>query len=184
MTEHEHPLLSYRELLGELKQLVSKRTSGVMFISTLDNHAVQISIDKGKIIGCRFRFKRGEEALPLIMDMEAGRYSFTPGPSGTADKSLPPTGTLLQILDSTNNKTPADMPMQGNTELAAVPALVATELALYLGPIASILVEDYLDEKGPVRDNGALKGMITSLASEIADQGKRNEFTQHVLSKL
>jgi len=184
MTEHEHPLLSYRELLNELQQLLSQRTKGVMFISTLDNHAVQIGIDKGQIIGCRFRFKRGKEALPLIMDMEAGHYSFTSGPSGSPDNSLPPTDTLLQILASTNNKTPADMPIQGNTELAAVPALIATELALYLGPIATILVEDYLDENGPVRDNGALKGMITALASEIADQGKRKEFFQHVLSKL
>ncbi len=184
MTEQEHPLLSYRELLNELKQLLSKRTSGVMFISTLDNHAVQIGIKRGKIFGCRFRFKRGEEALPLIMAMEAGRYSFTPGPPGLPDKSLPPTDTLLQILGNTKNNTPADMPIQGNTQLAAVPALIATELAIYLGPIASILVEDYLEENGPVRDSGALKGMIIALASEIEDQGKRDEFTQHVLSKL
>lgn len=184
MAEHEHPLLSYRELISELKQLLSNRATGVMFISTLDNHAVHINLEKGTIIGCRFRFKRGLDALPLIMEMEAGHYSFNLGAPGPPDTALPPTDTLLQMLTNTGHNTPADMPIQGVTEITEVPEIIAKELAMYLGPIASVIVEDYLDEIGPVRNSGTLQKLIKSVASEIADKRKRDEFTEAVINKL
>ncbi len=184
MTKHEHPLLSYRELISELKQLISERASGVMFISTNDNHAVHIGLENGEIVGCRYRFKRGLDALPLIMEIEAGRYSFNSGPSGAADASLPPTDGLLRMLAESNMSKPTDKPIQGVSEISAAPSIIAMELAHYLGPIASVIIEDYLEEVGTVRDSSALHKMIKSVASEITDDRKRDEFTESVLSKL
>ncbi|MCP4126934.1 MAG: hypothetical protein GY753_07720 [Gammaproteobacteria bacterium] len=184
MAEHEHPLLSYRELIAELKQLLSDQAVGVMFICTLDNHAVHLGVDKGNIVGCRFRFKRGADALPMILEMEAGHYSFVPGPTGPADGSLPATDELLQMLDNSEQNTSTDLPIQGETDLSALPTIITSELTRYLGPIAAVLIEDYLDEEGPARDSGALQKMITSMASEIADVKKRDEFTKAVLNKL
>ncbi len=155
-----------------------------MFISTLDNHAVHLGVDNGNIVGCRFRFKRGIDAMPMILEMEAGHYSFVQGPTGPADGSLPATDELLEMLDNNELSTPTDLPIQGETNLSALPSIITGELTRYLGPIAAVLVEDYLDEVGPARDSGALQKMITSMASEIADITKRDEFTKAVLDKL
>ncbi len=155
-----------------------------MFISTEDNHAVHISLEKGKIIGCRFRFKRGLDALPLIMEMEAGFYSFNPGAPGPSDTALPPTDALLQMLTNTGLDTPAEMPVQGDIELTEITNIIVTELARYLGPIASLIVEDYLDDIGPIHDSGSLQKIVNSAASEIADERKRDEFVKNVFSKL
>jgi len=184
MVKHEHPLLSYHELIEELKQLISERASGVMFISTIDNHAIHIGIDDGDIVGCRYRFKRGIDALPLIMDMEAGRYSFNPGPPGTVDDNLPPTDGFIRMLADTDQAEPAQKPIQGNTEISTATSVITMELTQYIGPIATVIIEDYLDDVGPINDSGALHKMIKAVASEIADDGKRDEFTDHVLSKL
>jgi len=184
MAEHEHPLLSYRELIVELQRLLSDRSVGIMFISTMDNHAIHIGVKKGQIIGCRFRFKRGADALPLILEMEAGRYSFTPGSPGPADSQLPATEQLLDMLTHTKQNSPTDMPIQVANDLTELPNIVSDELTRYVGPIAAVLVEDYLDESGPVRDSGALQKLITSMASEITDERKRDEFTKAVVGKL
>lgn len=184
MAGHEHPLLSYSELIAELRQLLSGRATGIMFISTANNHAIHIGIQTGEIVGCRYRFKRGIDALPPIMEMEAGRYSFNPGSSGSDDPALPPTDVLLKMLSERNQGAPADVPIQGTNQPSEAHALIATELALYLGPIASVIIEDYLDDIGQVHDSGALQKMLGSVASEIADERKREEFTKSVLSKL
>jgi len=155
MATNAHPLLPFQEILSEIKHLVATKSTGTVFITSQDNHAVQIGLDSGNVIGCRFRFKRGNDALPLIAAMEAGRYSFANASYSGEDASLPPT---------------TDMLLQ--------------ELALCLGPIASILIDDYLQDEGAVDSPKELQKMILTLADEIDDPKRRDEFLQRVQSKL
>ncbi len=184
MIEHEHPLLSYNELIVELKKLLRQRATGVMFISTLDNHAIQFSLVKGHITGCRFRLKHGLDAIPHIMEMEAGRYSFNPAPPGPRDKNLPHTKTLINILGEDVPHEPTHTPIQGGIDISALPSIITNELARYLGPIAAILVEDHLDELGPIQDSSSLQKLMKRVAAEISEENKREEFIQGVMHQL
>jgi len=184
MATNAHPLLPFQEILSEIKHLVATKSTGTVFITSQDNHAVQIGLDSGNVIGCRFRFKRGNDALPLIAAMEAGRYSFANASYSGEDASLPPTTDLLHILEGDGSRQ--TLSATANTEMGGgeVATMLLQELALCLGPIASILIDDYLQDEGAVDSPKELQKMILTLADEIDDPKRRDEFLQRVQSKL
>ena len=184
MATHEHPLLPSQEIFDEIRQLVAAKSTGTIFITSQDNHAVQIGLDNGDIIGCRYRFKRGKAALPLIAAMGAGRYSFDSTNYVGEDSSLPPTANLLHILEGGSGSQAmlvTSSTEKGGEEVATV---LLQELALYLGPIASILIDDYLQDEGAIDTPDGLQRMIMTLADEIDEPGRKKEFLQRVQSKL
>jgi hypothetical protein len=72
--EHQH--LPFKLLLSTLHELCKMKKTGTMYISTDDNHAARFTLKNGEIVACGFSSKRGIEALELMRNINAGKYSF------------------------------------------------------------------------------------------------------------
>jgi hypothetical protein len=176
------PVLTYRQLIAEVRRLCVQRQTGWLFITTSDNHSVRFGLQNGAIVALTFRNKTGMEALAGIQQVLKGSPSFSnrlPDPKPQA--GLPPTPELLALLQSaaTDHPDEADTgPGPLDEALARSRPIIEAELVEYLGPMARLL----LDEHTPAASN--LSDLIDSLAREISDPAKSASFKERVRERL
>ena len=95
------PVLTYRQLIAEVRRLCVQRQTGWLFITTSDNHSVRFGLQNGAIVALTFRNKTGMEALAAIQQVLKGSPSFSNGlPNPKPQAGLPPTPELLALLQS------------------------------------------------------------------------------------
>ena len=174
------PVLTYRQLIAEVRRLCVQRQTGWLFITTSDNHSVRFGLQNGAIVALTFRNKTGMEALAAIQQVLKGSLSFSNGlPKPQA--GLPSTPELLALLQSaaTDHPDEADTgPGPLDEALARSRPIIEAELVEYLGPMARLL----LDEHVPAASN--LTNLIDSLAREISDPAKSASFKERVRERL
>jgi len=192
--------LDYGELMQELQRLCDEGRTGTMFITTTHNHSIRFILHEGDITSCVYRVKRGFDALERIKSMEGGTYRFADDVFTTMDElSLPPTSEILSSLSrraapsqsaaSSAAPAPAAKPRgrarpaagQGMTDSIKI---IEHELAMFLGPVASMYCEDYLEDEGPVSNADDLRNMVGAMADEIGDPSKETVFKEQALGKL
>ena len=176
------PVLTYRQLIAEVRRLCVQRQTGWLFITTSDNHSVRFGLQNGAIVALTFRNKTGMEALAAIQQVLKGSLSFSNGlPDPKPQPGLPPTSELLALLQSaaTDHPDEADTgPGLLDEALARSRPIIEAELVEYLGPMARLL----LDEHVPAASN--LTDLIDSLAREISDPAKSASFKERVSERL
>ena len=200
--------LEYDGLMKELKRLCDQGRTGTMFITTTHNHSIRFILHEGKITSCVYRVKRGYDALEQIKSMEGGTYRFADDVFTTMDEvDLPPTSEILSSLarraapsrsaasdheqdrDQASNRAPAPRspgrarPATGR-DMAGAIKVIEHELAMFLGPVASMYCEDYLEDEGPVSNADDLRNMVYAMADEIGDPTKETVFKERTLEKL
>jgi hypothetical protein len=149
------PVLTYRQLIAEVRRLCVQRQTGWLFITTSDNHSVRFGLQNGAIVALTFRNKTGMEALAAIQQVLKGSPSFSNGlPDPKPQAGLPPTAELLALLQS----AATDHPDEADT-----------------GP-------GPLDAHTPAASN--LTDLIDSLAREISDPAKSASFKERVRERL
>ncbi len=176
------PVLTYRQLIGEVRRLCAQRQTGWVFITTSDNHSVRFGLQNGTIVAIMFRNQTGLEALAAIQRVHKGSLRFSSGiPLPTPQAGLPPTHEVLALLQSaaTDHPDEADTgPGPLDEALARSRAVIEKELIEYLGPMARLV----LDEHVAAATN--LTELIDSLAREINDPGKSARFKERVRERL
>jgi hypothetical protein len=176
------PVLTYRQLIAEIRRLCAQRQTGWLFITTSDNHSVRFGLQNGAIVALTFRNKTGMEALAAIQQVLKGSPSFSNGlPDPKPQAGLPTTPELLALLQSaaTDHPDEADTgPGLLDEALARSRPIIEAELVEYLGPMARLL----LDEHAPAASN--LTDLIDSLAREISDPAKSTSFKERVRERL
>jgi hypothetical protein len=181
----------YHAIIEVLKDLVAQRRSGTLFITSAEKHAAHFVLKDGVVCACGYRFKRGMAAVEAIRRMTGGSYRFEANivcAKSTTD--LPDTHSLLALLDDVEppaNTTPAATgaaPIATPPRMAPLVAMVQEQLTQYLGPVAAICCEDYLDRTGGIHGLDEIKDMIHTLSEEIDDTAERREFEEASLGAV
>jgi hypothetical protein len=192
--------LEYDGLMQELQRLCDEGRTGTMFITTTHNHSIRFILHEGQITSCVYRVKRGFDALDKIKSMEGGTYRFADDVFTSMDElNLPPTGEILSSLQrraapsqsaaSVAAPAPAAKPRAwarpaAGKGMADAIKVIEHELAMFLGPVAGMYCEDYLEDEGPVSNTDDLRNMIGAMADEIGDPTKETVFKEQALGKL
>src|SRR4029453_12943821 len=154
-------VLTYGQLIGEVRRLCAQHQTGRVYITTSDNHSVSFGLQNGAIVALSFRNQTGLEALAAIQRVHKGSLSFSSGLPPKPQPGLPPTPELLSLLQAAATD-PADAadagPQPVNEAVARSRIVIEAELTEYLGPMAPIVVEE------PVPAAHDLTDFIQSLA--------------------
>jgi hypothetical protein len=176
------PVLTYRQLIAEVRRLCAQRQTGWLFITTSDNHSVRFGFQNGAIVALMFRNKTGLEALAAIQRVLKGSLSFSSEPPNPKPQAaLPPTPELLALLQSaaTDHPDEADTgPGPFDETLARSRPIIEAELVEYLGPMARLVIDEHI----PTATN--LTGLVDSLARELDDPAKSARFKERVRERL
>jgi hypothetical protein len=176
------PVLTYRQLIAEVRRLCAQRQTGWLFITTSDNHSVRFGLQNGAIVALTFRNTTGREALAAIQRVLKGSLSFSSGPPNpTPQAGLPPTPELLALLQSvaTDHPDEADTgPGPLDEALARSRPIIEAELVEHLGPMARLVIDEHLAAASSLTD------LVDSLAREIGDSTKSASFKERVRERL
>lgn len=97
----ENELLPYNKVMEELITLCSDRSSGNFNLFTDQKHAAVITLNKGDIVGLRYRISQGLEAVNHIKEIIKAKVRFVQGNEYDTTQiniTLPSTEDLLKRL--------------------------------------------------------------------------------------
>ena len=173
-------VLTYGQLIGEVRRLCGQHQTGRVFITTSDNHSVSFGLQNGAIVALSFRNQTGLEAVAAIQRIHKGSLNFSSGLPPKPQPGLPPTRELLSLLQSAaTDPIDADAgPQPVDEAVARNRAVIEAELTEYLGPMARIVVEEH------VAAAPDLATFIDSLAGELNDSAKSATFKARVRERL
>lgn len=170
-----------------LARLIAEKRSGTFVINSACNHVITIAIDNGRIVALFYGPKRGRPAIPLISRITGGSYRFEDSTFSLNAQDLPSTAGIMIALQGGPGLDVEDFssPKVGHTQAGQISSAHAQQiyqgleeiLVQYLGPIASMVLEDVCQasersSKGP-EEFGKL---ITCLLDEIEDEEKALRF--------
>src|SRR5215813_8393417 len=177
-------VVTYRQLIGELRRFCEQRRTGGVFITTSDNHSVRFTLQNGTIVAVGFRNQTGPAALASVQKIQKGRVSFSDGlPSQDPQPGLPSTAALLtQLEHADSGAADSDAPNAGpgpiNEALAKSRTIIEAELVEYLGPMARVVFGEQIATASNVTQ------LIETLAGEFKDPAKFAQFKARVQERL
>lgn len=182
-------LLPYRELMDQLLGLCIEKRSGTALIATDDNHLARVVIEHGTITYLNYRLKKGEAAIPLIRQINAGRLKFSQGKLGPHDEGRLPAGADgLQLLTGSGSPPKSGKQAPASISVSRIEAamkIIERELIEFLGPMGSIVIAELLNNVGgPPKSASKLKELVDKVAKEIGDPAKIANFKEQVWSKI
>src|SRR5262245_24910116 len=146
------PILTYGQLIAEVRRLCAQRQTGWLFITTSDNHSVRFGLQNGAIVALIFRSQTGLGALASIQRVLNGSLSFSSGPPDPKPQAgLPPSAELLALLQSAVTDHPDGAePGSGllDEALAQSRPIIEAELVEHLGPMARLVIDEHLPAAG------------------------------------
>lgn len=200
-------LLDYQALIGELEDLVLSRGTGTVYILA-DAKSVSFGLSDGKIVSCAFGRFQGMDAVPHIQAIHSGQFSFVDGLlRDEGDGSLPPTSDLIQDLKSaiepavstaaSRTQVPDPVPAWRPDPLPSAGAgaglklrgdalfeAIATELALYLGPMARIVASGYQRSILGASHVDQVRSILSQIGRDMGNPGQAQTFVDKVLSRV
>jgi hypothetical protein len=176
-------VLGYGQLVGELRRLCAERATGSVFITTSDNHAARFALANGAIIAVWFRQQTGADALASIQRVTGGKLRYSDEVlAHEPQPAVPSTSEILAMLDGAGSGNGAAPVQTKVSDLGAIPpqsrSIIESELAEYLGPMASVIVTEQVAVASSVND------LIERLASELGDAGKASRLKERLRERL
>lgn len=159
------------DLLGALNEVARAGTSGVLYLRVDGNHAAQICVHDGGIVGLRFGPCRGRRALALFKLASAFSWRFDETAlacEALIDHDLGPPAVVLSELRQGTDPAPID--------IKAARAALMPELIRHLGPIAELLFDKAWDQCGGPGRAPDWDRLIGLLAAEIDVPEEAAEF--------
>ena len=183
MVAEANGLLGYGQLVGELRRLCAERATGSVFITTSENQAARFALASGTIIAVWFRQQTGADALASIQRVTGGRLRYSDEVlAHEPQAALPSTSDLLAMLERANNGAVAAavQTKSAASSFLSPPtrSIIESELAEYLGPMASMIVAEQADVANSLQD------LIERLAAELGDAGKASRLKERLRERL
>ncbi len=197
-----HELLSYGDLIAALNQFVGEQRTGTMFIVTESNHSARIALENGRIVSCTYTLYRGLDAIVHIRHIRFGTYTFSDGIfNSVAEIPLPSTQDLLRDLGMTVGPDTVSRQASAETRQASIPAaagvatdmavsgkalwnIVVSELAVYLGPVASFAAAEYERDLRSATSGERVLAILAKLALEIPEPARAQEFKKRAMARI
>ncbi len=189
---------NYNELMDYLKQLCLEKADGTMFITTDQKHSVRFELHDGNITSCNYRLKRDHNAIEFIKAVKSGKYKFFPGTIEPATADLASRRDLYTALFGETSLSPKKM-KSGSTadSISSIVTqsldtetieksveTIAKELARFIGPVAKLICDEYINSTGQARSKDDLTAMAESVATEISDTAQEKQFSEAVLASI
>lgn len=174
-------LLSYRELMDELRRYCLEKRTGSLMIATSENILVRLLLGEGAIQSISVGGKQGQPALALFKSIKSGRIRFSDGKGGMQpDASLPSTQEILLELGGGSPSPEAGRVTRpvDSKKLPAILKAMENELVDVLGPMAAIVWAERLGKLQDITRAGALSSLVDDLAKEIDDPQKARRFKE------
>jgi hypothetical protein len=178
--------LSYDALIRELGRLCQEGCTGTLFIATSDNHALRVVLQRGEITHVIARGQIGMAAVASIKQVAGGRVTYSDTViDGGMPHSLPPTAELLAMLGESERTVGAGVdtaPLLASLDQGR--AIIESELAECLGPMAAMVYEEVVARIGHVGGPTTFKATIDQLGDELRHPAKADRFKDRVRSRL
>ena len=194
--------LTYQELISEIRRLSLDKRNGTIFITSTDGHIARIVLNKGTITYLIFDSDHhGSEAIPYIQGIKRARLQFVGGTFESYQAAtLPSTEELFDqlsavkiipekssdFLNSTKIKPIAETGSDFSTPTNFNKAIETIKITLadYIGPIANVLCDDYIQTIKLNNTKDYLIVMIKTLALEIEKTDEQEEFKKNIMTKI
>ena len=155
--------MSTPDFIQTLRRLCDGVETGTLFLLTKENRQVRIGIEQGRITALSMLPFKGLAAVQALTTASITSVRFQAQMVSPGRDELPGTATILSLLSAGGGPEPAAAPTPapasapavaptegGDTDAgwsppklsAEVLAIVEHEMAEYLGPIASLLIEE------------------------------------------
>lgn len=183
-------LMSYAQVMDELRRACVEKRSGTLMLATADNQLARISLQDGEVVSINYRLKSGREAIPLLKEIKQARMKFSQGKAGgdAPAAGLPPTSEIMRMLNADKGAAPAaaaTAPSSVSTDqVPKALKIIEAELVEVLGPLANIVWGEHLDKLGKPVLASKLRGLVDGLAKEIGDPTKIQAFKDKVWQKI
>ena len=187
----EHETLENRELVKKIISLCQQRASGTVFIVTEDNHLARIVLIKGEIVCASLQRLEGVAVIRALSNMASGAFGFNPELQVVTKKqALPDTASLLETLQSGDiylkqraavESAPLGAKLPSTPEILNVLVQESTE---FLGPMASILCQEYIQDLTAPVSEGNIQHVIRQLERDINHPDKVDKFSTAVRKRL
>ncbi len=180
-------LLAYPQLIAEIHRLSQEGQSGTIFITSDDGHLVRIILNDGGITYLAFDAKYyRDDAIPFIKSIKFGRLQFTEGLIETVQKApLPNSEEIFQLLMNSPEPINIKAPRQAILlNLNEAVEQIKNALAVYIGPFALIVCEEYIDKVGSINTTDDIWSMINVVASEIENTDDRRLFQTQIKTEM
>ncbi len=177
--------VDYATLLREIKQRLADHMKGTMFITTSEKRSFTVAFQDGVITGVSSGLTVGNEAVESLRKVNSASYRFSPtlfNPPG----STPEPSHISLLLGTDPPQTAVVSPAgQGPDFKRRSLDVIENNLLEALGPFAAFLMDDA--RKAVSREHGGmidLDNLLSTLAREIDDKKKAEEFIQKTKSDL
>ena len=192
--------LTYPELISEIRRFSSEKQNGTIFITSTTGHLARIVLNQGIITYLIFDGShKGLEAIAYIQAIKLARLQFVGGSFESYQAStLPSTDEILAQLSSATKKTvkKGNLPtstkitptkgsdLSTSNDLDKAIEYIKNTLADYIGPIANVICDDYLQQIKPHNTKNDLTVMIATLAFEIENPDEQEQFKSNLREKI
>lgn len=187
----ERRTLQNRELIQEVIDLCQQRASGTIFIVTDDDHLAKVALIEGEIVCADVRRKGGIEAIKALAILPSGIFGFNPDMQlVTKRQTLPDTASLIKLLQSGSLYITQAEAVAPNLEVSELPPnskilhILTEESTEYLGPMATVICQEYLSECPANISKRDIEKVIVRLEQDIDDPDKIYNFHSIVWQRL
>jgi len=180
-------------LVSIAREMVAKKQTGSLLLSVRHDHARRsaiIAIDNGKIISLSYGVKRGMAALPLLQAIDTCSCKFNEMVLGRPIIDLLETNALLDAIQSSQLVIPQSIKPSseftsgsGFNQIKAI-EILEQQLTLIIGPVASMILDDALEELGEITNINQFKKLVKFVANDALEGQERTKFPMDVLNKV
>ncbi|MEJ2612175.1 MAG: hypothetical protein P8179_19415 [Candidatus Thiodiazotropha sp.] len=193
----ESSLLSFPDIIDELRYLGRSKVTGSLFIVSDEKHYATVGFENGRIISLQYRLSFGESAIPMLAKINHGSCRFQNTSNFIRKTNFNDNEEVFQkIMEARNDGKNKEV------ESIDIPNMLAEQIigdnarkgqALYLSSQQKIDIEDVLiEELGPI---GAivmdslvmchdLGSMLNIIREEVEQTDVAREVIHHILDIL
>lgn len=130
---------NFKTLKQALFSRLDAQETGTLFVATDDNHAAQIVLFKGQLLGLAYAGLSNADALAALQDLPGLKFSFTPElVYPLADTLLPEQAqTLMRGIGYQPKQAEADVPVEAAEPEVLEEAPRSDTLRVYRGRVIS-----------------------------------------------
>ena len=167
------------QLIDLLRSLLEDRHTTSLYVHTDDNQLIVIGINQGEIVSLRCGSKRGEQAIPMIRDMNAATYRLYDqiAPRPNVGVKLPPSETLLSLLSEAGGA-------EADDDCQWVHDVLCKVLGEYMGPIAPVICSEAVEAVGGLDSQEKIQQVVEQIALEIDSPAEAQRFRVQAQSEL
>lgn len=187
----EKKALKNKELMQEIIGLCRQYESGTVFIATADNHLARLVLINGEVEFASMHRLKGIDAIRELASLSSGLFGFDPDLQLVTQKQdLPDTESLIQILQSGvaySRQYGQAKPQQNDEQLlprVKVMDILVEESTEYLGPMAAIICQDYMQKLTGAINSTDIQQVIRQLEQDINNTEKAQKFRAAVMARI